>query len=54
MNDDENTYAFCPYINHPMEDCYCGDLGSQKVEMTVYYCKSNYTRCEIYKRSQGS
>lgn len=53
MKDDENAYAFCPYINQPMEDCYCGDLGSQKIEMTVHYCKSNYKGCEIYKRTQG-
>lgn len=56
---DENVKAQnktrCPYLQDPLDACYCNHMDSQNIEKTVYYCNFNFKACEIYNyRIQGA
>ena len=37
-----------------MKECYCTDMGSQKVEASIDYCGGGYEECEIYKKTKNN
>ncbi len=40
----------CPFVRSPHSDCYFLDMNSNKISMTVYYCRNHFKQCEIYKK----
>jgi len=40
----------CPIVQSPNPECYFLDMSSNKISMTIYYCRNHYVKCEIYKR----
>jgi len=44
----------CPFLQEPMDDCYCTKMNSQDVEKTIFYCGKNFETCEIYKKNTNS
>jgi len=37
-----------------MKECYCSDMGSQKVQASIDYCGGAYEECEIYKKMKNT
>ncbi len=57
--EDENVKAQnktrCPYLQDPLDACYCSHMDSQNIEKTIYYCNLNFEACEIFSnRTQGT
>ena len=40
--------GFCPLVGKPEAECYCMNITSLTIRQLLYYCKSNYERCDIY------
>ncbi len=47
-NDDNVTYHMCPFVSHPLEECYCSEMQSYRIESVLYYCANNYEQCSTY------
>ncbi|GBE01773.1 hypothetical protein BMS3Bbin06_01142 [bacterium BMS3Bbin06] len=43
----------CPFIDDPINECYCINLNSQTAESVLYYCGGLYRECKIYKKRIG-
>lgn len=43
----------CPYLEHPLDECYINEMNSQTVQKAIHYCGFHYEECEIYKRRYG-
>lgn len=56
-----NTFKFskivsgrlCPFIDHLLTGCYSSSMVSITVEEAIYYCGTNYGKCERYQLLQA-
>ena len=39
----------CPFFNNLFPGCRGTDMRSIKIEEVIYYCGTNYGKCNIYK-----
>ncbi len=46
--------TLCPFINKPLEGCYCTSTSSLCTEATINYCGGNFKQCDIYGKNAGS
>lgn len=46
----EKQKQLCPFIIQHRAECYCTKLNSQTIEAALYYCGSNFTKCEFYEQ----
>ena len=44
----------CPLTREPLKECYCSDMGSQKVQASIDFCGGAYNACEIYNKMQAT
>jgi len=47
---EEKNGKFCPLIKECLEECYCTNMSSKTIEAAIYFCGSNYTKCNIYEK----
>jgi len=40
----------CPFVQDPVDTCYCYNLTSRHVNSAIHYCGNHYIDCEIYKK----
>lgn len=39
----------CPFVEEPLDDCYCSKRGGQDIVKTLEYCNDDFTTCDIYQ-----
>jgi hypothetical protein len=44
------NHKLCPYVKHPLNDCYCFNLNSRNISPAIHYCSNHYMSCEIFKK----
>ena len=37
----------CPYLEHPMPECYCSDLSHRTIPKAVRYCLNRHQLCPV-------
>ena len=50
----KNNEGQCRFTREPMKECYCSDMGSQKIQASLDYCGGAYEECEIYKKMKNT
>lgn len=45
---------FCPFIKHPLPECYVSNLNSQNIGLALKYCQGNFEDCNVYQRHSGT
>ncbi len=51
-NPDHRLENLCPLVDKLLEDCYCTEMDSSKIQNVVAYCCGNFKACRKYLMSQ--
>ena len=52
-DDGEARNGACPFVDGPLDECYCTDSSSRNVEKIVFFCGHNYEKCGIYRENNA-
>lgn len=52
-NMEPKMFKVCPFVNDPLENCYCLDMTSRNIDKVLQYCSGDYEQCAIYIESRN-